>query len=114
MAEHWLPRLPRSHKGCLNCGPLWEWLPWGHYLATGFGQCMVTRDGEPVYTECSTALDDDSDPPRLRRFTRRAYREPARDWRVHILAPLYDAEYQWQGDKWTGKWFLVRRGEGFA
>jgi len=110
-AKHWLDRLPRSSKGCLNCGPLWEWLPWGSWLTVGFGVCTVTRDGEAVYCDGSVEPEDC---PKLRKFTRLAYSEPEHDWRVHFFAPLYEAEYQWQGDKYTGRWFLVRRGQGFA
>jgi hypothetical protein len=105
--KHWLDRMPRQNKGCLNCGPLYEKLPWGAWLSVGFGACQITRDGEGIYNE---SPDIEVAPPRLRKFTRRAKKEPGHDWRVHFAAPLYDAEYQWQGNAW----YLVKKGMGFA
>jgi hypothetical protein len=37
--------------------------------------------------------------------------DPDHDWRIYFYAPLYEAEYQRQGD---GCWVLIKKGEGFA
>jgi hypothetical protein len=73
-------------------------------LAVGFGQVMVTKDDEVVWS-------GDDEHVWLRRFERRAAADPKHDWRVCFNAPLSDATYQRHGER---EWVLIERGMGFA
>lgn len=92
------------HSGCLNCGSKPITLPLSKQLSVGFGQVRVSRDGETVWS------GDDSS-VWLRRFEKRAAADPDHDWRVYFLAPLWEGEWQRQGE---GQWVAVSRGIGFA
>lgn len=91
-------------KGCLTCGSAHDVLPLNSSLAVGFGLVTVTRDGDVVWQ------GDDSG-VWLRRFERRAAKDPDHDWRVRFDAPLWDGVYQRQGE---AHWVLVEKGRGFA
>jgi hypothetical protein len=93
---------------CLTCGcGAHETMSMERLLGVGFGDVSVTKDGEHVYSENSAGelLWEGKDAEEA------AVKEPDRDWRVHFYAPLYEAEYQRQGEK---HWVLVRKGQGFA
>lgn len=47
----------------------------------------------------------------MKRVLRMAKRDPDRDWRIHLVAPLSERHYQRQGE---GRWILYEKGEGFA
>lgn len=98
-----LPALD-SFQHCNLCPPRPQVMPLEAPLAIGFGQVSVTKGEETVWS-------GDDENTRLRQFEIRARKEPDEDWRVTIYGPLYEAEYQRQGDS---EWVLVRRGEGFA
>lgn len=113
MSFELLPPVEGSAHACLNCAAsgahgAHETMSMDRVLGVGFGSCDVTRDGNLVYDE-QTVLDDNywtgADAERT------AAADPDHDWRVSFIAPLYEAEYQRQGE---GHWVLVRKGQGFA
>lgn len=77
-------------------------------LGVGFGDCVVTKDGDPVYSEMALG---DEDLWRAHQAEKLASDDPDHDWRIHFHAPLYDATYQRQGE---AHWVLVSKGDGFA
>lgn len=81
-------------------------------LAVGFGTCVVTKNGEVVYDEIELPQPPTwEDFPLLQEYENLAKKEPEADWRVQFIAPLYEAEYQRQGED---NWVLINKGEGFA
>ena len=97
-------------SGCSHCSPKPVVARMDMYLAVGFGSCSVTKDGVAVYDENNWNTDD-GEYPSLGVYEMLARREPEADWRVHFYAPLYEAEYQRQGED---RWVLIRSGQGFA
>jgi hypothetical protein len=96
--------LPGFNNSCLNCPPRPETMPLNSPLAIGFGEVIVTRDGEGIW-------DGDDEHVWLRRFENKAMKDPDHDYRVEIIGPLYECTYQ-RHDK--GEWVLIERGDGFA
>jgi len=91
-------------------------MPMDALLGVGFGDVTVTRDNEYVWSETNAVHKAE----RLKRdpmlwqgkdAEEAAAKDPNHDWRVHFVAPLYEALYQRQGKE---HWVLVERGEGFA
>lgn len=96
---------------CLTCGyGSHDILSMDALLGVGFGDCSVTKDGQQVYSEYNDGRDI-GDLWKGADAEVKAAEDPDHDWRIHFFAPLYEAEYQRQGDK---HWVLVRKGEGFA
>lgn len=79
-------------------------------IAVGFGSAGASRDGESIYSETQD-VDSEEGFWDVAKVEAMALADPDHDWRIHFHAPLYDAEYQRQGE---GAWVLVRKGEGFA
>lgn len=75
-------------------------------ITVGFGSAGYSKDGEELWSS-----DYGSDVPRVEDVERMAKNDPDHDWRIWFFAPLYEAEYQRQGEK---LWVLVRAGDGFA
>ena len=96
--------LPSTHKGSLNCGPLETDLPMDSILAVGFGNVAVLKDGACVWS-------GDDPEKKVSEVEAKAAVDPDHDWRIEYNAPLYDAQYQRQGD---GVWKLIKKGPGFA
>jgi len=95
---------------CLTCGAgARSDLPMDRMIAVGFGSAGYSRDGEELWSEGQ--LDDIDNAPNVSHVEQLAAADPDRDWRIYFFAPLYEAEYQRQGE---GVWVLVRKGEGFA
>lgn len=94
---------------CMTCGAgARSDLSMARTIAVGFGSAGYSRDGVTLWSEggeefeaCPTVADVEAI----------AKADPCHDWRISFFAPLYEAEYQRQGD---GVWILVRKGEGFA
>jgi hypothetical protein len=82
-------------------------------LGVGFGDVTVTKDGEHVWSENLAEKDADGNEQLWQGSDAEAaaIKEPDHDWRVHFMAPLYEAEYQRQG---RGHWPLISKGPGFA
>ena len=98
-----LPALePIAFCGC--CPPKPQTLPLEYDCHPGFGGATLTCDGAYVEwgDERGSIAQDAED---------RAAGDPDHDWRICIDAPLYEAEYQRQGER---EWVLVRKGQGFA
>ena len=94
---------------CLTCGcGARSDLDMERHIAVGFGSAGYSRDGESLWDEQGQEFDDC---PTVADVEKLAVADPERDWRIYFFAPLYEAEYQRQGD---GVWVLVRKGMGFA
>lgn len=78
------------------------------HIAVGFGSAGYSKNGQFIWEEGANEYDDC---PKVSDVEKLALAEPEADWRIFFFAPLYEAEYQRQGE---GMWVLVRKGEGFA
>lgn len=106
-------RLPavEGSVACLTCGcGARSDLPMDRTIAVGFGSAGYSKDGVPLWDE-SEAGDDWDKMHTVQTVEDLAKADPDHDWRISFFAPLYEAEYQRQGE---GVWVLVRKGEGFA
>lgn len=95
------------HQGCGSCAHVEAVAPLDMIIAVGFGTAQVTKDDEIVYMEGY----NDEDFRSLQEFENMAKIDPDHDWRVLLVAPLREREYQRHGD---GHWVLIHSGEGFA
>lgn len=103
-----LPAL-ESFTHCNMCPPKPQTLPLGAYPHPGFGGCSVFAADEPGLGQ---EMYDNATVQDVEDYAAAHDDHPGQhDWRLVIDAPLYDAEYQRQGE---GEWVLVRRGKGFA
>lgn len=108
----WIKETPVSAGTvpCLICGcGAHASLSMDRLLAVGFGDVSVTKDGELIWSE--TQVPKDGEFWEGKDAEAAALSDPDHDWRVTFIAPLYDSEYQRQGD---GHWPLIRKGLGFA
>ena len=94
-------------SGCTICGPTPVVLPLTAVCAVGFGDCVVTRDGEGVWQESP----NDEEWLQLQHFEDMAAADPDHDWRIDFNKPLSQEVYQRQA---SGQWVLVEKGQGFA
>jgi len=78
---------------------------------TAFASAYASKDGKTVWDQDNV---HDPDCPyaymRVSDIEEMAEKDPDHDWRIYFLNPLYDAEYQRQGEK---LWVLVKKGDGF-
>jgi hypothetical protein len=94
---------------CLTCGcGARSDLAMDRHIGVGFGTAGYSKDGEALWDEMR---EDPDDLPTVADVEKLAAADPDHDWRIYFFAPLYDAEYQRQGD---GVWVLVKKGPGFA
>ncbi len=97
---------------CLTCGcGSHDTLELDRPIGVGFGSAGYSRDGETLWEEGMRDPDSEEPYPTAQEVENMAKAEPDRDWRIFYYAPLYESEYQRQGD---GHWVLVREGMGFA
>jgi hypothetical protein len=107
----------KGSTACLTCGcGSHDTMSMDALLGVGFGDCTVTKDGEQIYSEMATTHEAERQGKDLMLWEGKdaeeaAAKDPNHDWRVHFFAPLYEAEYQRQGD---GHWPLISKGLGFA
>lgn len=97
-----------AKTACITCGAGDDKSSWDFAIMVGFGSAGVSLNGKGIFDEQEYGDDDClylSDVEAV------AKTRPYDDWRIYMFAPLYEHEYQRQGD---GKWVLVRVGEGFA
>ena len=98
---------------CLSCGcGARTDLEPERVLSVGFGDAGYRKDG--VTTSTEPGPDDERDWEELTKVSdveKLAAADPDHDWRIYFDAPLYNAEYQRQGE---GVWVLVEKGLGFA
>jgi hypothetical protein len=94
---------------CLTCGcgARTDLDPDTH-ICVGFGSAGYSRDGRTLWQEQGEEWDDC---PTVAQVEAMAKADPDHDWRIFFYAPLYESEYQRQGD---AVWVLVSKGEGFA
>jgi hypothetical protein len=98
---------------CLTCGcGARSDLDPERVIAVGFGSAGYSKDGKNLWSEDEVDRDDEkAEFPQVKDVEAMAVKDPDHDWRIYFYAPLYEAEYQRQGD---GVWVLVRKGDGFA
>jgi len=100
----------KGHLVCRICNAGSHDHPAEHsLLAVGFGGCSVTRDGKEVYSEQQAERDGAN--WTCAEAEQMAADDPDHDWRIHFFAPMYEAEYQRQGER---HWPLIKKGQGFA
>ena len=111
MAFEKLPAVEGS-VACLTCGcGARSDLNMDREIGVGFGSAGYSRDGETLWEESMRDPDSEAPYPTVAQVEDMAKASPESDWRIFFYAPLYESEYQRQGD---GQWVLVRRGMGFA
>ena len=94
---------------CLTCGCGTKTdLHMDSHICVGFGSAGYSKDGETLWQEQAEEYDET---PKVQSVEDMAKKDPDHDWRIFFYAPLYEFEYQRQGD---GIWVLVRKGMGFA
>lgn len=99
--------------GCLCCGYQHDIIPMDSIIAVGFGAATVTRNGKVIYdgeSKREKAKDWD-DVWTAQTAEDEAAKDPDADWRIHLVAPLSERNYQRQGEK---HWVLYKKGIGFA
>ena len=77
-------------------------------IAVGFGSAGYSKDGKELWSENQS---DGSSYPTVQTVEDLAKKDPDHDWRIYYNGPMWEAEYQRQGE---GIWVLIREGEGFA
>ncbi len=101
-----------KHIGCLCCGGNHETFPMDKRIAVGFGSATLEKNGEIIYSE--DRLPKDSEWESFlsgEQAEALAEKEPDNDWRIKIIGPLKEGEWQRQG---PCHWVLYREGPGFA
>ena len=94
---------------CLTCGcGALSDLDMNRRIGVGFGSAGYSKDGKTLWEECGEEFDE---LPSVQQVEEMAQADPNHDWRIFFFAPLYEAEYQRQGE---GVWVLVRKDVGFA
>lgn len=105
-------KLPKV-KGSISCGTCGcgarSDLPLQKLIAVGFGTAGYSKDGVTLWQE--QPEDEGENCFTVEYVEKLAQKEPEADWRIFFYAPLYEAEYQRQGEN---VWALVKKGEGFA
>ena len=94
---------------CLTCGcGARSDLEMERSIGVGFGSAGYSKNGETLWQQGGEEFDE---LPAVQHVEDMAKADPDNDWRIFFFAPLYEAEYQRQGD---GVWVLVSKGMGFA
>lgn len=103
----------KGSVACLTCGAgARSDLDMHRYIAVGFGASGYSKDGNTLWQENGDDADEYEDCPTVADVEKLAKETTTEhDWRIFFYAPLYEAEYQRQGD---GVWILVKEGKGFA
>jgi hypothetical protein len=94
-----------SPNPCLHCPDPPTELNLQGYLAVGFGDAHLERDGHRVLEE-----NDREDWIMLQECEDIAAKDPDHDWRIVLFGPLHGEAYQRQ----DGKWLCVEQNQGFA
>lgn len=116
--SEWI-KLPaiEGRTACYTCGcGSHDILEMDRLLVVGFGDVSVKKNGLTVWSEMDAMHEserENKDPTlwEAKDAEKIAKDDPDNDWRIHFLAPMYEAEYQRQGE---AHWVLISRGEGFA
>ena len=83
-------------------------LPAEAVIGVGIGYAALTRDGRPVYEESGRRHRDLMTVAQAEEL---ASREPARDWRIHLVAQLENRHYRRTG---AGLWELYECDSGMS
>ena len=94
-------------RGCFH-NPVYDEAPPYMLIAVGFGNAIVTKDGETVYKEPTEY--DERDIWTTAEAEKLAAEDPDHDWRIVLYAPLYGRTFQRQ----DGHWLLIAENRGFA
>ena len=101
-----------KHIGCLCCGGNHEIFPMDKKIAVGFGYASLEKNNEIIWSEDklpeTATWDDFMSGAQAEEL---AKKDPDHDWRIKIIGPLKEGEWQRQGDN---HWILYREGMGFA
>lgn len=103
-----LPAIPGRQQPCLHAGVVEDLFPPDGVVCVGFGCACVTCDGKLVFDgegkewdQCMTGAQAEA----------LASADPDHDWRILLMAPLSEREYQRHDAE---RWVLVTQGQGFA
>ena len=77
-------------------------------IAVGFGSAGYSKDGKELWSEQEAV---DGIYHTVGDVESIAKSSPDHDWRIYYFGPMWEGEYQRQGN---GIWVLVSKGDGFA
>ncbi|MBU3949552.1 MAG: hypothetical protein KJ882_05105 [Proteobacteria bacterium] len=94
---------------CPLCGFKHTILPLEETIAVGFGNALLTKNSECIYSEIDARCCNDY--LTVAQAEELADADPNQDWRIHLIAPFSELHYQRQGKR---HWVLYEKREGFA
>ena len=97
-----------NFKPCICCGVNEPVLDLGAIIAVGFGMATLEKNGKIIYMEENQPLEELMSVQQAEKI---ASKDPDNDWRIKLIGPLNESEYQRQG---INHWVLYRTGKGFA
>ena len=102
------PPIEGKQQPCLHAGIAENLFPPDGIIAVGFGAACLTCSGACIWEEGRY-----EDKPELTGAEAEALalEDPDKDWRIFLMGPLSEREYQRHG---PGQWVLIKQGEGFA
>ncbi|MBU4009703.1 MAG: hypothetical protein KJ882_02960 [Proteobacteria bacterium] len=98
-----------KNEVCHFCGGQHTILPIEETIAVGFGNALLTKNNECIYSEMDA--NSCSDYMTVSQAEDLAVTDPKHDWRIHLIAPFCELHYQRQGER---HWVLYAKGAGFA
>ncbi|MGB5156870.1 hypothetical protein [Desulfobacterium sp. N47] len=104
-----IPSVNSKNELCTFCGCKHSNLPMDEIIAVGFGNALLTRNGNCIYSEIDAQSCGDY--MSVAQAEEMAAADPDQDWRIHLLAPFSEQHYQRQGEC---HWVLYEKCEGFA
>lgn len=100
--------------GSLTCSSACRIAPMDMELAVGFGETIVTKDNELIYSECDQRHSKGptwtvGDAEKL------AAADPDHDWRIQKDGPLHGETFQrHHKGRYKGQWVCIESNRGFA
>lgn len=106
----------KIHHGCICCSNVQQIAHKGMWIAVGFGDAHVSKDGEPIWNESDESHKAEGENRNENLWTledaeQAAALDPDHDWRIVKFGPLHGEVYQRQE---PGKWVLIESNMGFA
>lgn len=105
----YLPCIEAKNEICPLCGSKHISLSMQEVIAVGFGNALLTKNGECVYSE--SQAQSCSDYISVAEAEELAASEPDYDWRIHLVGVFSAQHYQRQG---ACHWVLYKKGKGIA
>ena len=102
-----LPCIEEKNKVCPYCGCRHAILPMQEVIAVGFGDALLTKNGEFIYSAMEVQSCDDY--MSVAQAEELAAADPNHEWRIHLISPFSELHYQRQGEC---HWVLYKKGEG--